>query len=95
LIASATQPPQNDSEDFSADLLPNVSKFDSANDVADFLFGLLTLVAKGRISPRRASVLAFITSQILHSHRTILLENKAIADQPQEIIFDMPRPNRD
>jgi hypothetical protein len=86
---------QSDSEDLSADLLPDVSQFGSAADIGNFLIRLLSLVTKGRISPRRASVLAFITSQLLHSHRSIILENKAIADRPQEIIFDMPRPNRD
>src|SRR5712692_763994 len=95
LSAAVAQTPQNDSEDLSPDLLPELSEFDSAVDINKFLAKLLVLVTKGRISPRRASVLAYITNQLLHSHRSIILENKAIADQPQEIIFDMPRPERD
>ncbi len=50
---------------------------------------------KAASPPRRASVLAYITNQLLHSHRAIIMETKAEDDQPQEIIFDMPRPQRD
>jgi hypothetical protein len=46
-------------------------------------------------SPRRASVLAFVTSQLLHSHRSIIAKTKFADSQPREIIFDMPRPQRD
>ena len=95
LTAAASQPQHNDSEDLSADLLPEPSEYNSPVDVGNFLIRLLTLVTRGRISPRRASVLAYITSQLLHSQRSLLLENKALADQPEEIIFDLPRPNRD
>jgi hypothetical protein len=94
-IGAGLQQPPNDSLDLSAELLPQLSEFNSAVDINQFLANLLVLVTKGRISPRRASVLAYITNQLLHSHRSIILENKAIADQPQEIIFDMPRPERD
>src|SRR6202158_1580127 len=54
----------NDAEDLSADLLPELS---SAIDLRQFLARLLTLVTRGRVSPRRASVLAYITNQLLHS----------------------------
>jgi len=95
LIAAAAQPPQNDSEDFSADLLPELAEFDSAVDINKFLARLLVLVTKGRISPRRASVLAYITNQLLHSHRVIILETNAAEEEPIRIINDMPRPQRD
>jgi len=95
LIAAAAQPPQNDSEDFSADLLPELSEFDSAVDINKFLARLLVLVTKARISPRRASVLAYITNQLLHSHRVIILETNAAEEEPIRIINDMPRPQRD
>ena len=88
-------PVYNDSEDLSADLLSELSEFEYANDINKFLAKLLVLVTKGRVSPRRASVLAYITNQLLHSHRAIILETKAEDDQPQEIIFDVPRPKRD
>ena len=55
----------NDAEDLSVDLLPQPSP---AIDLRQFLARLLILVTKGRISPRRASVLAYITNQLLHSH---------------------------
>ena len=95
LISAASQPPHNDSEDLSADLLPVLSEFSAGTDIRQFLARLLILVTKGRISPRRASVLAYITNQLLHSHRGITLETNAIADQPQEVILDMPGPKRD
>ena len=82
-------------EDLSADLLPELSEFSASTDIRQFLARLLILVTKGRISPRRASVLAYITNQLLHSHRGITLETNAIADQPQEVILDMPGPKRD
>ena len=88
-------PVYNDSEDLSADLLPELSQFSAGTDIRQFLARLLTLVTKGRISPRRASVLAYITNQLLHSHRAVILESKSSNDEPQEWIFDMPRPNRD
>ena len=83
----------NDATDLSADLLPGgLSEFSSAEDIRQFLARLLILVTRGRISPRRASVLAFITNQLLHSHRAI---EKEEAKQPTQFIFDLPRPKRD
>ncbi len=95
LIAAVSQPPQNDSEDLSPDLLPELSEFSAGTDIRQFLARLLTFVTKGRISPRRASVLAYITNQLLHSHRAIILETKPANDEPQQWIFDLPRPERD
>jgi hypothetical protein len=49
------------------------------------------------LTPRRASVLAYVTNQLLHSHRAI--ERSAIAqtaeDDSPQIIIDLPRPARD
>jgi hypothetical protein len=87
-------PVHNDSEDLSADLLPELSEFSSGIDIRQFLGRLLTLVTKGRISPRRASVLAYITNQLLHSHRAITLESTP-AKEKTNIIIDIPRPDRD
>jgi hypothetical protein len=95
LIAAAAQPPQNDSEDLSADLLPELSEFSAGTDIRQFLARLLTLVTKGRISPRRASVLAYITNQLLHSHRAIALEVGPPVEEKQRIVIDMPRPDRE
>jgi len=87
---------QNDSEDFSADLLPELSEFNSAVDIYQFFARLLVLVTKGRVSPRRASVLAYITNQLLHSHRAIDRENLFQLEEkvPVVEIGDIPRPVR-
>jgi hypothetical protein len=82
----------NDSADLSADLLPELSEFSSGADIRQFLARLLVQVTKGRVGPRRAAVLAYITNQLLHSHRAIQKESD---DEPQQIIFDLPRPKRD
>ena len=59
----------NDSTDLSADLLPELSEASPAVDVRQFLARLLVQLSKGRIGARRAAVLAFISSQLLHSNR--------------------------
>ncbi len=82
---------QSDWTDLSADLLPELSEFSSGADIRQFLARLLVQVTKGRVSPRRASVLAYITNQLLHSHRAIEHE---VDSEPQQIIFDLPRPDR-
>jgi hypothetical protein len=83
----------SDSDDLSAELLPELSEFSSGADVGQFLARLLIQVTKGRVSPRRASVLAYITNQLLHSHRAIDRENNP-DDDHVNIIMDMPRPDR-
>jgi hypothetical protein len=82
----------NDFEDLSADLLPELNEFSSGEDVQKFLARLVVQVTKGRVSPRRAAVLGYLTNQLLHSHRAI---DKEADNEPQKIIFDLPRPNRD
>ncbi len=66
--ATASLELYNDAEDLSADLLPQLSELSPSIDLRQFLARLLTLVTRGRVSPRRASVLAYITNQLLHSH---------------------------
>jgi hypothetical protein len=65
----ASQHSYNDSEDLSADLLPELSQLSRAIDLRQFLVRLLALVTQGRISPRRAAVLSYITNQLIHSPR--------------------------
>jgi hypothetical protein len=76
-IAPAAQlvPVQNDSEDLSSELLPELSEFSSGVDIRTFLARLLILITKGRVSPRRASVMAYVTNQLLYSHRAIARDN--------------------
>jgi hypothetical protein len=88
------QPASSDSDDLSAELLPELSEFSSGADICQFLARLLIQVTKGRVSPRRASVLAYITNQLLHSHRAIDRETNGDPDADPVIIFDMPRPDR-
>jgi hypothetical protein len=85
------QPAPSDSADLSAELLGELSEFESASDINKFLAKLLVLVTKGRVSPRRASVLAYITNQLLHSHRAI---DRETDQEPVTIILDGPRPDR-
>src|SRR5713101_6652918 len=95
-LGAARQQDQSDFTDLSADLLPELSEFDSDVDINKFLARLVVLVTKGRISPRRASVLAYITNQLLHSHRAIDRENLLQLEEQVPIveIGDIPRPAR-
>jgi hypothetical protein len=94
-VAAILPPAPNDSADLSKDLLYDLSKFSSAEDLREFLTRLLVETTKGRVSPRRAAVLAYITNQLLHSHCVVQKEEKELDNQPQQIIFDLPRPKRD
>ncbi len=82
-IGVGLQQMPNDSADLTAELLPELSQFNSGVDINKFLARLLKLVTKGAISPRRASVLAYITNQFLHSHRAIV-PDKALQPQQQD-----------
>jgi hypothetical protein len=62
---AASEP--GDSEDFSAALTERACRFQNAQGINHSLGALYTLAAQGRISPRRASVLAYISSLLLRS----------------------------
>ncbi len=64
----SSQQAHDDSEDLSAELLGQSSGSASPIEVKQFLSRLLLLVTRGRISPRRASILVYITNQLLYSH---------------------------
>ena len=81
-----------DNEDLSAELLPELSEFDTATPINKYLERLLVLATKGRVTPRRAAVLAYLTNQLLHSVHAMDREDAA---EPQGFIFDLPRPKRD
>ena len=91
-FAAVLPPSPSDSEDPSADLLPELNEFSSGEDIQKFLARLVVQVTKGRVSPRRAAVLGYLTNQLLHSHRAI---DKELENEPQQIIFDLPRPDPD
>jgi hypothetical protein len=94
-VGASRQQSQTDSLDLSAELIGELSDFESAVAINKFLTNLLVQVTKGRISPRRAAVLAYITNQLLHSHRAIDYDDERHSDDHVNIILDTPRPIRD
>jgi hypothetical protein len=95
-MGASQQLSQNDSTDFSAELIGELTDFESAVAINKFLTNLLTLVSKGRISPRRAAVLAYITNQLLHTHRAIDYDDERHSDDDKvTIIMNAPRPQYD
>jgi hypothetical protein len=56
-----------DSEDFVVALTERACRFQNAQGINHSLGALYTLLAQGRISPRRASVLAYISSLLICS----------------------------
>ena len=94
------RPVQSDFDDLTAELLGEISEFAFASEINHFLSQLLVLVTKGRISPRRASVLAYITNQLLHSHRAIDYDRQLHSEDSGEdisaaILRGAPRPIRE
>ena len=90
--------PENQREpDTAASLTADLKEFRSAIPINDFLARLLLLLAENKISPRRAAVLAYITNQLLRTLPAIdrELNPKEDPNQPPEIVWDMPGPNRD
>jgi hypothetical protein len=91
--------PQNQIEpaDTAASLTADLKEFRSAIPINDFLSRLLLLLAQQKISPRRAAVLAYITNQLLRTLPAIdrELNPKIDKDEPEEIIWDIPGPDRD
>jgi len=78
-----------------AELLSDLTEFDSAAAVNQFLSRLLLLLAQDRVSPRRAAVMAYTCNLLLHTHRARDIEDKIAANAPQEVIFDLVRPKRE
>jgi hypothetical protein len=81
--------------DLSAELTAGLTEFKSALPINEFLSRLLLFQAQDRISPRRASVMAFTCNLLLHTLPAIQRELHQEDDQPRRIIIDMPEPNRD
>jgi hypothetical protein len=85
--------------DLAAALTSDSAEFKSAHDIHDFLSKLLVLLAQNRISARRAAVLAYITNQLLRTLSAIDREDNLPSGEPApggpQLIWDIPRPNRD
>ena len=62
---AASEP--RDSEDFSLALTQKACRFQNAQGINHSLGALYTLLAQGRISPRRASTLAYMSSLLLRT----------------------------
>jgi hypothetical protein len=80
-------PPRPDPMETAATLTAGLDDFTDPAQINTFLSRLLLLLIQEKISIKRAGVLTYISSQLLHTHR-------AIEKQPPEIIFDIPRPER-
>ena len=96
---AAAAPPQ--SVDFSAELLSRFGDFQRAQQMNRSLIALYKLLAQGRISPRQASVLAYICSLVLRSLKAVdydldrFTDEEDISaesnDQPGQEVGDEPR----
>jgi hypothetical protein len=79
----------------SADLIAGLTEFKSAAPINDFLSRLLLFQAEDRIPPRRAAVMAYTCNLLLRTLPALQDERNPKADEPQRIVIDMPRPDRD
>jgi hypothetical protein len=53
---------------------------------------VVELLAQGRISPRRASLITFALSLML---RSVIVQDRQAANASTQVIFDAPGPKRD
>jgi len=93
LRARKTADALDDSIDLSDEILEDKGgAYESTDDINVILSNVVELLAKGRLSPRRASVITFALSLML---RSVVVMDRKIANTPPQIIFDAPRPIRD
>jgi hypothetical protein len=82
-----------------ATLTAGITEFRCADDVNEFLSRLLLAFAQDRISPRRAAVLAYITSQLLRglaaAAREVHQAESEAKRKPPVIICTNPGPKRE
>jgi hypothetical protein len=81
--------------DLSASLIADLTDFKSALPINEFLSRLLHHQAEDRITPRRAAVMAYTCNLLLRTLPAIEHELNPQSDEPQQIIWDLPRPHRD
>jgi hypothetical protein len=88
-------PNEEDTADFSAILSADAENFQTAKGIHCSLSDLYLLLSKARISPRRASILAYISSLQL---RALPMAYKELGgdngNDVQQIVLDIPRPYR-
>ncbi len=85
--AKRTASQHDDSADLSAIFSQDLPKQKSAADIHTHLWNLSLALQQGRISPRRAAVLAYINSLLL---RTLPAISQQQDSAPQKIIIDIP-----
>ena len=76
--------------DLSSDLVGNLTDFKSAADINQVLSKLLILLSQNRVGPRRAAVIAYVTSLLLRTLPAIEHED----DEKTVIVWDIPLPDR-
>ena len=84
---------QVQADDLSAILTAGLTEFKSAIPINEFLSRLLLNQAQDRIPPRRAAVMAYTCNLLLRTLPAIEHELHP-EDEPQQIIIDLPRPDR-
>ena len=85
------RPFQPTDEDLSSAFV-GLSGFESAVEIHSFLAQLTVLLVQNRVSTRRAAILAYLGQLLLRTQRAIAEE---VENEPQQFIFDLPRPKRD
>ena len=70
----------------------NDGTYGTTDDITAILSNIVVLVAKGRLSPRRAAVLTDALSLML---RSVVVMDRITESTPPQIIWDAPRPIRD
>jgi hypothetical protein len=83
-----------DQADLAASLIGDIQEFRSAADINHSLGELYKLQARNKITPRRAAVMAYTANLLLRTLPAIALEANPARDF-QNIIIDMPEPDRD
>jgi hypothetical protein len=92
-LASKYAPTIDDSADLCLDLFESGrGGLDSTQGINTVLTNVVILLAQGRLSPRRASVITFALSLML---RSVVVMDREAADKDPEIIWDAPRPKHD
>jgi len=84
---------QPSDEDLSSAFVGLLSGFDSPSRIHAFLTQVTVLLVQNRVSTRRAAVLTYLGQTLLRTLPAIEGELNRL-DQPQQFIFDLPRPKR-
>jgi hypothetical protein len=89
---AAAQKKDRDAANLAAQLIGDTQEFTTAVAINRSLGELYKLLARDEIAPRRAAVMAYTGSLLL---RTLPAIEHELDSEPQQIIWDLPRPKRD